>query len=144
MPQRLFTCARCGTLVSVCSSCDKRRMYCSKRCATEARKESVRRCARRYQQTKRGAANHAERQRRYRYRRSAGVTHHTRQIKPTSEQARVLPWAPALLIAWAAHSSAAGHRPKPDVVPCSRCVVCGEPGEGLLHTTFLRAGWDPG
>lgn len=57
----------------------------------------------------------------------------------------VLAWVSAVLTSWAKRSSSAGHQSTPEVVqPCSRCVVCGTLGVGLLRAVFLHAGWDPG
>ena len=72
---RLFNCARCRCQVVICSHCDRGNIYCGKRCAQAARRQSRREAGRRYQKTRRGRFAHAERQRRYRRRRRAKVTH---------------------------------------------------------------------
>ena len=56
---RLFNCARCRCQVVICSHCDRGNIYCGKR----------------FQKSRRGRFAHAERQRRYRQRRRAKVTH---------------------------------------------------------------------
>jgi len=72
---RLFNCARCRCQVVICSHCDRGNIYCGKRCSEAARRQSQREAGRRYQKTRRGGFAHAERQRRYRQRRRAKVTH---------------------------------------------------------------------
>ncbi len=72
---RLFHCARCRRQVVICSHCDRGNRYCGKRCAQTARRQSQREAARRYQKTRRGRFAHAARQRGYRQRRRAKVTH---------------------------------------------------------------------
>ena len=72
---RLFHCARCRRQVVICSHCDRGNRYCGKRCAQTARRQSQREAARRYQRTRRGRFAHAARQRDYRQRRRAKVTH---------------------------------------------------------------------
>ncbi len=72
---RLFNCAHCRCQVVICSHCDRGNIYCDKRCAQTARRQSRRKANGRYQRTRRGRFAHAERQRRYRQRRRAKVTH---------------------------------------------------------------------
>jgi len=74
---RLQICVRCRVQVHLCTSCDRGHIYC-RDCAPLAARDRVRRAGRRYQDTSRGRANHAQRQRRYRQRqaeRRSGVTH---------------------------------------------------------------------
>ena len=83
---RLFLCALCHCQVVLCRRCDHGNIYCSPGCGAEARRRSLRRAGRRYQDSRRGRHKHAERQRRYRERcrlrelenRGGGqkVTHH--------------------------------------------------------------------
>lgn len=80
--QRLFVCDRCSAQVVVCGRCDRGNRYCGTVCAREARRESQRASNRWYQATPRGRQLHAERQARYRQRRTAGgrvVTEQGRQ-----------------------------------------------------------------
>lgn len=78
---RLFNCARCQCQVTICSTCDRGNIYCSRSCAKKSRKASLRAAARRYQNTIQGKFNHAARQRRYRERRKK-VTHQGSPHKP--------------------------------------------------------------
>ena len=71
---RLYNCARCHCQVVVCSECDRGNLYCAGGCARAARTLSLRASGKRYQSTRRGRFKHAERQRRYRFRRKK-VTH---------------------------------------------------------------------
>jgi len=71
---RLFNCARCQCQVMICRRCDRGNMYCGSNCSQSARRDSIRAAGRRYQRSRRGRFQHAERQRRYRSRRRK-VTH---------------------------------------------------------------------
>ena len=80
---RVFNCARCRSQVIICSGCDRGNRYCGKTCSQAARQNAQRRAARRYQRTRRGRFQHAERQRRYRARRNK-VTHHSSSHPPAA------------------------------------------------------------
>jgi hypothetical protein len=71
---RRYHCARCRVPVVICRTCDRGNLYCFDGCADQARAESQRTAARRYQSTRQGRHNHAERQRRYRQRLQEKVT----------------------------------------------------------------------
>jgi len=81
---RLYNCARCHRQVTICSHCDRGNIYCGKSCADRARSTSLRAAGKRYQRTRRGRFNHAERQRRYRSR-SKKVTHQGSLELPTND-----------------------------------------------------------
>jgi len=72
---RLYSCRRCAQQVRICGRCDRGQQYCTGECAQIRRRESLRRAARRYQQSYRGACRHAVRQRAWRARRTQKVTH---------------------------------------------------------------------
>lgn len=72
---RVFVCERCTQQVRVCHRCDHGQRYCRDGCAALARRESVRRAGRRYQQSAGGRRCHARRQSEYRRRRAQKVTH---------------------------------------------------------------------
>ena len=63
---RLFNCARCHAQCCICSHCDRGNIYCSPECSQKSRQESLKKAARRYQNSFKGRQNNAERQRRYR------------------------------------------------------------------------------
>jgi hypothetical protein len=65
---RRYHCARCRVPVVICRACDRGNLYCFDGCADLARAESQRASAQRYQLTRQGRHNHADRQRRYRQR----------------------------------------------------------------------------
>lgn len=65
---RLFLCDRCGSLVSICSACDRGNRYCGPECRNEARAETCREAKERYQASELGKRNHARRQKAYRWR----------------------------------------------------------------------------
>lgn len=62
---RLFLCARCYLQVVICTYCDRGNIYCSRSCAVDARKQSIREAGIRYQKSLKGRLKHALRQRRY-------------------------------------------------------------------------------
>lgn len=125
---RLFNCARCRCQVLVCSHCDRGNIYCGKRCAQAARCQSQREAARRYQDTRRGRRCHAERQRRYRQRRSTKVTH---QGSPPVLPDETLP-------AESEPSVRPGASPTPDHADGIRCHFCGRVCSPRLRQSFLR------
>ena len=125
---RLFNCARCRRQVVICSHCDRGNIYCGKGCSQTARRESQREAGRRYQKTRRGGFAHAERQRRYRQRRRAKVTH---QGSPPDVADETLP----------AESRASARRSEvPAEVPGDgiRCDLCGRVCSHFLRQSFLR------
>lgn len=73
-PFRLFLCAGCRKQTQICQKCDRGQIYCSKECATAARRQTQRGASKRYQQTPQGQSNHRRRQQEYRAR-LARVTH---------------------------------------------------------------------
>ncbi len=125
---RVFNCARCCCQVVICSHCDRGNIYCSKRCSHSARRQSRRQAGRRYQRTRRGRFAHAERQRRYRQRRTAKVTHQgSRPILPDE----TLP-AESRTSTWGSED--------PGAVPADgiRCHLCGRVCSPFLRQSFLR------
>jgi len=125
---RLFNCARCRRQVVICSHCDRGNLYCSKRCSQTARRESRREAGRRYQKTRRGRFAHAARQRRYRQRRRAKVTH---QGSPPEVADEMLP----------AESRTSAREQDVSVVPSGdglRCHLCGQACAPFLRLAFLR------
>ena len=89
---RLYSCARCRSLTTICSRCDRGNLCCSD-CAPLARQEARQRAAKRYQQSPEGRRRHAARQRQYRERKrdeAEKVTHRgivaTRCVVATAEE----------------------------------------------------------
>ena len=118
-------CRLCGRLVSLCSRC-RNRATCSSACAKEHRRRQVREAGRRHQRTPEGAADHADRQRRYRERRRRLVTHQDGQNRGTM----IEPPAPAEFAAAPASPEVdrsqvpqKGARTT-EVIPLSVCAFC--------------------
>jgi hypothetical protein len=125
---RLFNCARCRCQVVICSHCDRGHIYCGKRCSETARRQSQREAARRYQKTRRGRFAHAARQRRYRQRRRAKVTHQGS-----------LPVLPAETLPAESRTSAQRSE-ELGAVPADgiRCRLCGRVCSHFVRQSFLR------
>ena len=66
----------CGRVFVICEACDHGQAFCSSSCRDQARRATLEAAGRRYQRSERGRAQHRERQRAYRERRPARVTHH--------------------------------------------------------------------
>jgi len=64
---RLYQCARCRCLVTICRYCDRGHRYCPD-CSPIARQVAQRQANQRYQASLKGKYHHAKRQRRYRQR----------------------------------------------------------------------------
>lgn len=80
---RLYNCCRCHDQVIVCSDCDRGQRYCTKGCRHKARKASLKRASKKYQESRAGRFNNAARQNRFRQRKKHKVTHHcSLQIPP--------------------------------------------------------------
>ncbi len=122
---RLFHCVRCRHQVVICSHCDRGNIYCGRKCAQEARRESLRAAGRRYQRSRRGRLTHAERQSRYRNRRKK-VTH----------QGSSLPLLHDSLV----DASKVSVRQNPRAVSPDkvRCDFCGRLCSALVRLGFLR------
>ncbi len=73
---RFYFCQRCSTQVIICSRCDHGQRYCASTCAQDARLASLKRAAKKYQSSRAGRFNNAERQRCFRQRHPQKVTHH--------------------------------------------------------------------
>ena len=77
---RLFSCERCGALVSICRTCDRGNRYCSRQCSRASRAESSRRSNARYRRTPIGRRNQRRRQKAYRARQA--VAHAASEGQP--------------------------------------------------------------
>lgn len=72
---RLYSCCRCHAQVIICRRCDRGQRYCTKGCSVKARRDSLKRAAKKYQSSRAGHFNNALRQQRYRARKKQKVTH---------------------------------------------------------------------
>jgi hypothetical protein len=125
---RLFLCGRCRRQVIICRRCDRGQIYCAGVCAGQARRQSLRDAGRRYERTRSGRQNHAERSRRYRARGEI-VTH---QGSPPPPADGVVPIG-AMAI------------PRDDATPTeplrqptTHCHWCGRPCLPQLRQGFLH------
>ncbi len=96
---RHYLCTRCRSAVIICSYCDRGQRYCTKACATQARRTAVRGAGCRYQASRRGRHAHAERQRRYRAKHKE-VTHQGSPPLAPTVPLRSEPTAPAIPARW--------------------------------------------
>lgn len=68
--QRFCRAHECGQIFWICRHCDRGQYYCSALCRWQVRRQQRRLANRRHQQTPEGRADHRDRQRDYRRRRS--------------------------------------------------------------------------
>ena len=120
---RLYNCARCHRQVTICSHCDRGNIYCGKSCADRARSTSLRAAGKRYQRTRRGRFNHAERQRRYRSR-SKKVTHQGSLELPANDPLTTRSEAPSSVVVVEDEAI--------------RCHFCGRLCSGFLRLEYLH------
>ena len=120
---RLYNCARCHRQVTICSHCDRGNLYCGKSCADRARSTSLRAAGKRYQRTRRGRFNHAERQRRYRSR-SKKVTHQGSLELPANDPLTTRSEAPSSVVVVEDEAI--------------RCHFCGRLCSGFLRLEYLH------
>ena len=126
---RLYHCLRCHCQVIVCRSCDRGHVYCTQGCAEQARSDSRRRSARRYQNSRRGRFNNADRQRRYRQRQREKVTH---QGSPPVIRSAVLPRARRRV------EGLNKNRPYP-LGPSVHCHICRRECSRFLRLGYRRS-----
>lgn len=92
---RLFNCARCHEQVIICTDCDRGQIYCANGCAELVRQASLHAANARYQKSRKGKHNHAQRQRRYRRHQQDKNKKVTYQGSPEKSDHDVLPLSPA-------------------------------------------------
>jgi len=91
---RRFYCGACGREVWVCSSCDRRRKYCSPECAHEGRRKSNRKAGKRFQAKEAGRLGNARHQRDWYWRRKLSALNPenlTHQYSPGPQAPAILP-----------------------------------------------------
>jgi len=74
---RLYQCLYCRVPVVICSRCEHGQRYCTNGCSQAARRKSLNRAGKKYQQSFRGRCNNAARQKRFRAKKKQKVTHHS-------------------------------------------------------------------
>jgi len=119
---RLYNCALCRQQVSICTRCDRGNRYCSPRCASVARRDSLRKAGQRYQRTPMGQLHHRARQQAYRRR--------SRVEQPTAQ--RPEPASPGVPQA-AALLERANHMEQ------GRCYLCGRPCSPFARRDSIRS-----
>ena len=127
-------CRWCGQPFCLCRACDRGHAYCSHPCRRASRTQSLRAAGRRHQQSPEGRLDHRDRQRAYRARYRARVTH---QTSPAAVVCGTLPACPppTPMPGLAGGGPGGSDAPdSPDSVPDRRprCAGCGRRG------TFLR------
>lgn len=113
----------------VCQSCDHGQRYCVGQCRQIARKESLKRANKKYQNSLKGRLNNAERQRRFRHQKKLSEKIVTDQGSP-SKHSRDL-----LFIKVCAPKS---QSKMPNVGTKAVCHFCGLYGGLLFRTGFLK------
>ena len=125
---RRYHCVRCRIPVVICRTCDRGNLYCFEGCAGLARAESQRAAARRYQMTRQGRHNHADRQRRYRQRLQEKVTQQgSPPIRPGD-----------LLRLELGRRQQQADLPVITTQPVMRCHGCGQHCSPFVRLTVLR------
>ena len=125
---RLFRCAHCWRIVQVCRSCDRGQRTCSVACGVPRRREQLQRAARRYQDSEKGRAANAERQRRWRTRKASGQQPEGRVTHRSPNSTASGPPAPQIGHDGAAKPSIVAQRSKRPLAPhrtsIGQCTLC--------------------
>jgi hypothetical protein len=150
-PPRMFRCARCHSLVLLCSRCDRGQIYCGRTCSGVARGSARRAAQARYQRSLRGRQCHAARQ--HRWRRRCRLRHQRPAALPgvntVTHQGSPQPSVAAPLVACTPLGPAAGLTslctPAPEVLPhgtatppAMQCRRCGAALVAWARQGFLR------
>ena len=126
---RLYSCCRCHAQVIICRRCDRGQRYCINGCSKKARRDSLKRAAKKYQSTRAGHFNNARRQQRYRDRKNKKVTHQCSieinirdVLKPAVNQGKVtiLPSKHTSIIICQHCKSVCGPFLRHDFIDCTR------------------------
>jgi hypothetical protein len=123
---RLYHCVRCHAQVIICHRCDRGHRYCTNGCSEMARRGSLSRASKKYQQSRIGRFNNAARQKRFRQQKKQQVTHQSSQT--ISLNAVLKPQNKTL--------KSATYPKKHTNIVC--CHHCGEVCSPFLRHDFLR------
>jgi len=126
---RLYQCLRCRRQVMVCQPCDHGQRYCARGCRQHARKDACKRAQLKYQNSRKGRLNNAQRQHRFRQRQKEKpeiVTHQTSLSIPAND----------LLIEKQIAHHKATKRPKR--ADHNVCHFCGRHCGDLFRVGFLK------
>jgi hypothetical protein len=131
---RLYSCGRCALQVRICGECDRGNRYCPGECAQIRRRESLRRAARRYQGSYRGAYAHAARQRAWRERQAQEVTHHG--SIPTAVWVTVASTSTQTTIQQGTHADIASVEPRTQAHSTSELAITLELADARMHARW--------
>lgn len=129
---RIYTCPCCGSLVMLCSHCDRGNIYCFKGCAQRQRSSSLRGAGRRYRQSLKGRLNGAQRQARYRARRRQESSNAAVAVEKVTHHGSDRPMPTVSM----ARDEYRGVKLCPP--PFYRCHCCGRGVSPLLRSRSLR------
>ncbi len=130
---RLFNCLRCHAQVVICRQCDRGQRYCNGHCSDHARRDSLRRSAKRYSTSPSGRRHNAERQRRYRQRQREEV-----KKKVTHQGSTPIHRAALLLSHPTAESVSVSRSSLPYRDSTLRCHCCDQVCDPFLRRRFLH------
>ena len=123
---RLYNCLRCHAQVIICHRCDRGNRYCLNGCSKLARRASLNRASKKYQQSSAGRANNTARQKRFREQYKQIVTHHSSQTISLSVVLKKQPTIPKSAPEPLKHTA---------IVHCHACKAVCNP---FLRHDFLR------
>jgi len=123
---RLYHCLLCHAQVIICSRCDRGHRYCTDGCSEKARRVSLARASKKYQESRVGRSKNAERQQRFRQQKKHKVTHQSSQIITLSDVLNAQRKSRKRVIPPLKHST------------FMVCHHCGEVCDPFLRHDFLR------
>jgi len=123
---RLYHCLHCHAQVIICHRCDRGHRYCANGCSKKARKASLSRATKKYQQSRAGRFNNAARQKRFRQQKKQIVTHQSSQTISLNAVLKTQPKT----------RKSAMHPIKNTLILC--CHHCGQVCSPFLRHDFLR------
>jgi hypothetical protein len=138
-PARLFLCVGCRIQVVLCSHCDRGNRYCGRACWRQVHDVARREAASRYQRSRRGRLQHAERSRRWRQR----VADHADAEHKVTHQGCPTEVAAAPLAACTSDITSIATGPPTDAPASSaalRCYRCAVVQPDWLRQDFVRCG----
>jgi hypothetical protein len=127
---RLYHCLRCQTQVIICRQCDHGQRYCPGECAKTARIQSLDRARKKYQSSRKGQFNNAQRQRRFRER-------HQQNSQKVTEQGSLQ--NPSNVVLIREPKEQINHFGSPKKSTLMICHYCGCPCEPFFRLNFLNS-----
>lgn len=126
---RIFNCLRCHHQVILCQKCDHGQRYCAGQCSKLARKASLKRANKKYQNSRKGRFNNAERQRRFRLKQKQPMKRVTDQGSPLEPSHDLLIGEPCAF------------EKNAKILPVgskTACHFCGRPINPFFRVGFLK------